>query len=251
MSDDQPITVTIEKNVRRITFDRPDKANALSLGLARSFLAEVRAAVADETCEVVVISGNGRFLSAGGDLTETMAAAEAGPFIDELAATMHTALLELRASRLVSIVAVSGIAAGAGAGIAFSADITICAESAVFVPAYLAAGLSPDCGVSYFLTRSAGRQRAVQYLLEGAKLSAGRALDWGLVSHVVPDAEFAGALEDLVTSVSTKSLQSWATVKALLRDDDLAAHLDEERQGIAAMVGHPVTAAALLAFTSR
>jgi 2-(1,2-epoxy-1,2-dihydrophenyl)acetyl-CoA isomerase len=251
MSDEQPIKVTIDRNVRWLTFDRPEKANALSLGLAREFLAAVREAATDADCTVLVIASSGRFFSAGGDLAEMVQAPDRGAFVDELAATMHTALLELRDSRLVAVAAVSGIAAGAGAGIAFSADITICSESAVFVPAYLDAGLSPDCGVSYYLIRAAGRQRATEYLLGGKKLGADRAREWGLITHVVPDSEFSAAVESLVGSIASKELQSWMTVKALLRDDGLEAHLDEERRGIAAMAEHPVTAARLLAFTKR
>ena len=251
MSEDQPITLTIDGPVRWLAFDRPDKANALNLALARDFLSQVRDAAADPACTVLVLTGRGRFFSAGGDVAQIVQASDPAAFVDELAGTMHTALVELRNSQLVVVAAVGGMAAGAGAGIAFSADITICAESVVFVPAYLDAGLSPDCGVSFFLRQAAGRQRATEYLLGGKKLTAGRAHEWGLITHVVADADFSAAVHALVAGLAAKELQSWATIKSLLRDDGLAAHLDEERRGIAAMVEHPVTAARLLVFTHR
>lgn len=252
MSDSCPLLVEIDGPVRLLTFDRPDSANALSLALAEDLLAAVRNAVADENCSVLVLAGNSRFFSAGGDVTEMVASDDPSFFVDQLAATMHAAILELQASSLVVISAVAGIAAGAGAGLAFSADLTVCAESALFVAAYLTAGLSPDCGVSFYLSRVAGHQRAAAYLLGKKKLTAEAAADWGLVALVLPDEGFTDAVRAMAHRIASGQRQAWAATKPLLQfDDSFAAHLDRERMAIAALASHPDTLTRLSMFAAK
>jgi 2-(1,2-epoxy-1,2-dihydrophenyl)acetyl-CoA isomerase len=252
MSDAAPLIVEVDGPVHTLTFDRPESANALSLALAEALLAAVRSAIDDESCAVVVLAGNDRFFCAGGDVSAMVAADDPSEFVDRLAATMHTAVLELRGSTLVVIAAVAGVAAGAGVGLAFSADLAVCAESARFVPAYLGAGLSPDCGVSYFLSRVAGPQRAASYLLGGQKLTAAVAADWGLVALVLPDEEFSGAVRAMAHRLASGQRQAWAETKPLLEiDGSLADHLDRERASISALAGHPDTLALLSSFAAK
>jgi 2-(1,2-epoxy-1,2-dihydrophenyl)acetyl-CoA isomerase len=252
MSDRSPLAVEIDGRVHLLTMDRPESANALNLVLAEALLAAVRNAIADDDCAVVVISGNSRFFSTGGDVSDMVAAADPSDFVDQLAGTMHTAILELQESSLVVIAAVAGIAAGGGVGLAFTADLTICAESASFVPAYLAAGLSPDCGVSFYLSRVAGPQRAAAFLLGKQKLTASLAADWGLVALVLPDEGFSSAVRAKAHRIASGQRQAWAQTKPLLQlDASLANHLDRERAAIAALASHPDTLARLTMFAAK
>jgi 2-(1,2-epoxy-1,2-dihydrophenyl)acetyl-CoA isomerase len=85
------------------------------------------------------------------------------------------------------IAAVNGPAAGAGLSLACACDFRIAADDATFVPAFINIGLVPDMGGSFFVRRLLGTSRAFEWMTSGRRLSAAEALDWGLVSEVVPD----------------------------------------------------------------
>ena len=97
----------------------------------------------------------------------------------------------------VLITAVNGAAAGAGFSLAVTGDLVLAAESATFTMAYTKAGLSPDGSASYYLPRLIGIRRTQQLMLTNRTLTAAEALDWGLVTEVVPDAELAARADAL------------------------------------------------------
>ena len=96
---------------------------------------------------------------------------------------------QMRSAEIPIVTAARGAAAGVGCGIAIAGDIIVAGESAFFYQAFRHVGLSPDGGSSYLLTRAVGRVRAMEMMLLGPKLGAAKALEWGLINRVVPDAE--------------------------------------------------------------
>src|SRR5207302_10500172 len=150
----------------------------------------------DKDIRVLVIQGEGRAFSAGGDLQTIGAAAAANtiaPVVGELLKHYHAFIEILRRMPKIVLTSVHGSAARAGMGLAFVADLCIAAEDARFTPAYAKIGVSPDGGSTVGMVGTVGVRRALQIFLAEDSFSAQQAYDWGLVARVVPAAELKAA----------------------------------------------------------
>jgi 2-(1,2-epoxy-1,2-dihydrophenyl)acetyl-CoA isomerase len=116
----------------------------------------------------------------------------------------------------VLITAVNGVAAGAGFSLAVTGDLVLAAESATFTMAYTAAGLSPDGSSSYYLPRLIGVRRTQELMLTNRRLSADEALQWGLLTEVVDDAELAARVDAVAQRIASGARQSASAVKKLV-----------------------------------
>jgi 2-(1,2-epoxy-1,2-dihydrophenyl)acetyl-CoA isomerase len=250
-------TLTVERigRVERITLNRPESANGLNLTLAQELVRAAAASAADDEVRAVVLTGAGRFFSAGGDLKWMEAhAAEAGPAIKELADNLHRATTTLARMDAPVVVAVNGMAAGAGLSIALGGELIFAAESAKFTSAYTRAGLSPDGSLTYVLPRLVGLRRAQELMLTNRTLSAAEALDWGLITRVVPDAELADVALSAATELSAGARGSNAGVKHLLLStyaNGLETQLEIEGRTIAACAASPDGAEGREAFLAK
>ena len=249
----ETLEVSRSDGVVQVALNRPAEANALSIPLARELKAVVAAAESDPGCHVLVLRGNGKFFCAGGDVKGMAAAADSVAFLQELAGTMHEAMLALAASRLVVVAAVDGPAAGAGLGLVLNSNIVLVTPRASFLSAYDKVGLTPDCGVSYLLPRVIGQRRAAAVLLAGRMVSADDALAWGLANEQVDIVGLETRVQELCTSLTEGATQSLGPTKKLLVGDLAAysAHLDAEAASIAAMSAHPDSTARIAAFAQR
>lgn len=210
-------TLTFDQTgpVTRIVLNRPDAANGMNDTLTREL--SVAAALCDNAAtKVVTITGAGRFFCAGGDLKAMAAAPDAGEFVKGIASDLHRALSTFARMDAVVITVVNGTAAGAGFSLAVAGDLALAAESAKFTMAYTKAGLSPDGGASYNLPRLIGIRRTQQLMITNRTLTAADALDWGLLTEVVPDGELAARADELAQELATTSRTSNAAVKRLL-----------------------------------
>ena len=128
----------------------------------------------------MVLTGAGRFFSAGGDL-KAMAASPLGPgpFVTGIAEDLHKAIATFARMDAVLITAVNGVAAGAGFSLAVTGDLVLAATTAKFTMAYTKAGLSPDGSASYYLPRLVGVRRTQELMLTNRTLTADEALAWG------------------------------------------------------------------------
>src|ERR1700756_3172555 len=137
--------------------------------------------------KVVVLTGAGRFFSAGGDL-RAMASSPSTPgdFVKTIADDLHRAISTFARMDAVLITAVNGVAAGAGFSLAVTGDLVLAAESASFTMAYTRAGLSPDGSASYHLPRLIGITKTKELMLTNRTLTSAEASQWGLVTAVVP-----------------------------------------------------------------
>jgi 2-(1,2-epoxy-1,2-dihydrophenyl)acetyl-CoA isomerase len=128
--------------------------------------------------------------------------------------------------------AVHGAAAGAGASLALAADLIVAGESAYFLQAFRRIGLVPDAGATWLLTKSVGRVRAMELMLLGERLPAPRALEWGLINRVVPDADVmdtALALAGELASGPTRTLGMIRSAAWTAAERDFSEALDSER----------------------
>jgi 2-(1,2-epoxy-1,2-dihydrophenyl)acetyl-CoA isomerase len=210
----------VKDRVAKIVLNRPEAANVIDKTLAQALMqAAIRC---DEEAEIraraVLLTGSGRFFSAGGDLKAFAAGGEAiSAGIKELTVYLHAAISRLARMDAPVVVAVNGTAAGGGMSLAVAGDLVVAAESAKFTMAYTAAGLSPDGSATYFLPRLIGLRRSQELMLTNRRLSASEALEWGLVSRVVPDADLLAEAEALARSLGQGPTRALGMVKTLRR----------------------------------
>jgi len=236
----ETLAVTRDGPVIRIVLNRPDRANALDLAMARDLL-QASLACGDPAVRAVVLTGSGdRFFCAGGDLASFAAAKDgAETVVGEVATLMHAAIARLVRIPAPVIAAVNGVAAGAGMSLACACDLAIAADTARFTMAYTRAGLTPDGSAGFFLSRLVGLRRAYELVLTNRTLTAAEALDWGMLNRVVPAADLAEAADGLARDVAAGPLGAFGTSKQLLLDGcsrGLEAQLDAETRAIAAAV---------------
>jgi 2-(1,2-epoxy-1,2-dihydrophenyl)acetyl-CoA isomerase len=217
----------------KIALNRPDRMNAWSDGLSQDLLAALREVAADETVRAVMLTGNGRAFCSGADLKDGADDAVAGKLdtYTTLTRWYHPIVTTIRQMPKPVLTAVNGPAAGAGLSLALAGDLVVAAESAYFMLAFVGIGLVPDGGASLFVPSRVGFARAAEMAMLGERVSAAKAVDWGLINSAWPDAEFAAKAEALLTRLAAGPTRSYAGSKRELNHwmyDRMAAHLELE-----------------------
>ncbi len=214
--------IAIERTdaVLRITFNKPDRLNALTEEIINAASDAVDAAAQDGT-RVIVLTGAGRAFSSGADVGPDGAAPGFGT-LD--AANRFT--MAVTSSPVVVIAAVNGIAAGVGCSFALAADLTIAKESAAFMLAFTKIGLMPDGGASLLVPAAVGRARAARMALLAEKVPASRAAEWGLIADVVADDDFDAYVDGLVQQIAAGPPLALAATKRTLNQATLAPLAD-------------------------
>ncbi|WKA27108.1 enoyl-CoA hydratase/isomerase family protein [Bradyrhizobium roseum] len=193
-SDDPaaPALLRIEGSIATITLNRPAAFNSINLSIAQKLEQLGLEVERNDAIRVLVIEGEGRAFSAGGDL-QTIGAAAASdtvaPVVGELLKHYHAFIETLRRMPKIVLSSVHGSAAGAGMGLAFITDLCIAADDARFTPAYAKIGVSPDGGSTVGMVGTVGTRRALQIFLAEDSFTAQQAHQWGLVARIVPAAE--------------------------------------------------------------
>jgi len=217
----------------KIALDRPERMNAWSEGLSQDLLTVLREVAADETVRAVMLTGNGRAFCSGADLKDGADDAVAGKLdtYTTLTRWYHPIVTTIRQMPKPVLTAVNGPAAGAGLSLALAGDLVVAAESAYFMLAFVGIGLVPDGGASLFVPSRVGFARAAEMAMLGERVSAAKAVDWGLINSAWPDAEFAAKAEALLTRLAAGPTRSYAGSKRELNHwmyDRMAAHLELE-----------------------
>lgn len=229
----QDIQFDLSGGIARLTLNRPDKLNSFTANM-HGEVADALARVEAEGARVLVLTGAGRGFCAGQDLSERQMAAEGTPpDLGETVEKYYAPLVRrLHALPLPVVVGVNGVAAGAGANLAFAGDIVIAKESASFIQSFCRLGLIPDTGGTFVLPRLVGRARAMGLAMLGDKLSARQAQDWGLIWQCVADGAFDATLDKLAAHFAAAPTRGLASTKQALQaslHNDLSAQLDLER----------------------
>ncbi|MHB8781846.1 MAG: enoyl-CoA hydratase/isomerase family protein [Desulfobacteria bacterium] len=227
--------------VATIRMNRPERLNAYNEEMGTALLSEVSAAAADPAVRCLVLTGTGKAFSAGGDVESFAAFEKEGPerFMG-LAIGLHALIATLRRAPKPVVAAVNGVAAGAGFSMALACDIAVAAASARFTLGYQNIGLSPDGGMTFFLARAVGAQRAMEMTLFSRVLPATRAAEWGLVQEIFPDSEFSAEVEALADRLASGPTLAYSRAKELYNralSQPLEAQLEEERQNISRCAG--------------
>lgn len=230
---DTVVTERVER-VCRITLSRPDRLNAFNEEQHLALRAALEDAASDVDVGAILLTGAGRGFCAGQDLSERNPdqMAEA-PDLGHTLETFYNPLIRLiRGIEKPVICAVNGVAAGAGANIAFACDIVLAAKSAKFIQAFAKIGLVPDCGGTYTVTRLVGEARAKAIMMTGAPVSAEQAESWGLIWKAVEDEALADEALSLASSLGLGATDGLALTKHAIHaaaGNDLDAQLDLER----------------------
>ena len=223
--------------IATITLDRPEALNALTIPMKTELLAALGAVARDRDVRAVVLTGAGRAFCAGQDLKERLEP-DATPLEVEVRERYNPLIAAMRRLDKPIVGAINGVAAGAGASLAFACDIRVAAEGASFVLAFGRIGLVPDSGATWFLPRLVGPAKAAELALLGESLSAADAERFGLVARVVAADALAEEARGIATRLAALAPLALAQTKRALSRSwsvDLETALEEEayRQGIA------------------
>ena len=232
------LRLEVSDGVGTLTFDRPEALNALDLATKAALLSGLAQLGADERVRCVVLTGTGRAFCVGQDLREHVAGLATGSPEDvwrTVPEHYNPIALALHELDKPVVAAVNGVAAGAGASLAFLADLRVVAASASFTLAFAGIGLSCDTGASWTLPRLVGPTRALDLMYSGRRVAAEEALAIGLATEVVPDEELTarvGALASRLASGPTLAFAAMRRAVAGAAGQPLAASLEAEAEGM-------------------
>ncbi|WP_372832991.1 2-(1,2-epoxy-1,2-dihydrophenyl)acetyl-CoA isomerase PaaG [Pontibacterium sp.] len=230
----ETIEFEITDGVAVLTLNRPQSLNSFNTDMH----AEVRDALktVKKSAEVrcLVLTGNGRGFCAGQDLSDrNVAPGTEAPNLGESIEKNYSPLIRtLMGLEMPVICAVNGVAAGAGANIAFACDIVLAAKSASFIQAFCKIGLVPDCGGTWSLPNLVGRARAMGLAMLGDKVKAEQAEQWGMIWKAVDDEALKDEAMKLAKHLATQPTKGLALIKRAINasaTNDMDAQLDLER----------------------
>ncbi|MCV7226460.1 enoyl-CoA hydratase-related protein [Mycolicibacterium komossense] len=235
----QRIEYSVADGVATMCLNRPDARNAIDLQMAQETLVVARRIAADPTVRAVLICGNGPSLTVGGDIAffRETPPAEYADLLVRMTTPFHEAFRILSRLDAPIVTAAHGSVAGGGIGYAYAADIVLAAEGTKFVTAFAAIGLSGDGGGTWHLPRLIGPARAARAYLQNRPITAEQALEWGMISEIVPPAELRERAAALARSLAQGPTRAFGRMRALLRDsanNDLSQQLLAESEGIKA-----------------
>ena len=213
---DQPVTYDLVEGVATITLNRPEAMNSLDIATKELLRDTVVQAAEDDAVRCVVLTGTGRAFCVGQDLKEHIQLLENGGS-EELFTTVerhyNPTVTALATMPKPVIAAVNGVAAGAGASLAFACDLRIVAESGGFNLAFPGVALSCDTGASWTLPRLVGRAKALELLYFPSTIDAAKALELGLATSVVPDDQLVAEVTTLAAKLASGPTLSYASIR--------------------------------------
>lgn len=219
-----PLVTTTDDGVAVWTINRPHIGNAISdTEFVAAFESAVDAVNRDASVRAVILTGEGKIFSAGGNVKE-MADREGifglDPLDQRYAYVDGIQRLPRALARLEVpiIAAVNGAAIGAGCDLATMSDIRIASERASFAESFVQIGLVPGDGGTWFLQRAIGYERAAEMTLTGDRIDAATALAWGLVSRVVAHDELLSSAKDLADRIAKNPSHALRMAKRLLQE---------------------------------
>lgn len=252
----EAVTLQVTDGLATIRLNRPEAHNAIDTAFVEAFYRAVLRCADDRSVRAVLLLGNGKAFTVGGDLPY-LAKAEP-PALPGLLRSMtgpyHEALRTLSRLDAPLVVAVQGPVAGGGLGLMYGGDIVLAADNSRFALGFSALGLSSDGGNSWFLPRLVGTRRAQELYFENRVLDAQEALDWGLITRVVPLAELEAQALACATRLAQGPTRAYAEMRRLFRDGSaatLSEQLGAETEALSRTAATEDAPAAIAAFTQK
>ncbi len=227
----------VRDQVAHIRLNRPEAANSINEEMGKDLMHAALRCDEDPGIRAVLISAAGKIFSGGGDLKAFLSKGDRLPYhIKEITTYLHAAVSRFTRMDAPVVAAVHGAVAGAGMSIAIACDIVVAAETTRFMVAYTRAGLVPDGSSTYFLPRIVGLKRALELTLTNRMFSAQEALQWGLVTRVVPDNELLEQARAIAVELAAGPTRAYGISKRLLHSgwaETLETQMENESQAIA------------------
>ncbi|HLK41005.1 MAG TPA: enoyl-CoA hydratase-related protein [Polyangiaceae bacterium] len=254
-TDAAPLHVEIADGIALLTLNRPEKLNALSDEMIEAAIAVLERCATDPDVGCVVVTGEGRAFSAGGDVSGMGARARAEPTYEQRVdrqRSIHRWPLLLHELPKVTIAAVNGVAAGAGLGLALSCDLRIASDRARFTTAFAKVGFGGDFGTTWMLARLVGEAKAKELFFLSEVIGADEALRLGLVNRVAPHDALLDEVRRVARRIASGPLVSFRYMKenvhlaatssyGAMLDREALTHLrcgqtEDHREGVAAFL---------------
>jgi 2-(1,2-epoxy-1,2-dihydrophenyl)acetyl-CoA isomerase len=220
--------------VATLTLNRPDVLNSFNRPMARALRDALDRIATDDTIRAVVLTGAGRAFCAGQDLAEAAPKDAPIPDLGDIVRDSYNPIvLAIRTLEKPVLCAVNGVAAGAGANLAFACDIVFAAASATFIQSFAKIGVIPDSGGTFLLPRIVGLHRANVMTMLAEKMSAEQARDWGLVYMVTEPEALLETTVGVARQLATQPTRGIGLTKRGFNRSlgiDLAAQLDVEEE---------------------
>lgn len=251
MSYGETLIVREQNGVLEIHLNRP-KANAFNFEMVAALLEACAYARKEASVRCVLLTGSGSFFSTGQDLRVVEEIGLPVPFQHHLGRTYNRIVMSLMGLEKPVLGAINGPAAGAGLGIALATDVRWAAESASFHFGFTGIGLTADSGVSLTLPLQIGLARAAEVAFSNRAVDAPAALEWGLVSRVLPDGELLDEMRTFAQELARGPTRALGLTKkafqhALLRSlpevlryeaylQEIAGRTDDHAEGLQAFL---------------
>ena len=215
----ETINFEIIENIAIIRLNRPNSYNSLNAKMAKELLEISYECDTNKKIRAIILTGEGdKAFCAGGDLKSFHETGNVAKHLKMVTHDLHGAITKFSRMNSPLIVAVNGVAAGAGLSFVGFADLAIATSSATFVSAYTKAGLTPDGSSSYYLPRIIGIRKYLELVMTNKVLSSEDALYWGLLNYVHDDKNFWGETLKLADNLSKGPTLAYGKTKRLIHN---------------------------------
>jgi 2-(1,2-epoxy-1,2-dihydrophenyl)acetyl-CoA isomerase len=230
----ETIRFDVTDGVAKLVLNRPDRLNSFTVQMHGEVAQALTMVESDDAVRALLLTGEGRGFCAGQDLSDRAVAPGSAPVDLGDSVERYYAPLVTRLATMDKpvICAVNGVAAGAGANIAFACDIVFAARSAKFIQSFANIGLIPDSGGTWVLPRLVGQARALGLALTGEPLPAEKAESWGLIWKCIDDDALQAESSALARKFASGPTRGLAATKHAIRGSmlkNLAEELVIER----------------------
>lgn len=248
----ETIRFDVEEGVATITLNRPDSLNAFNSQMILEATDAFKQSGRDQETRCVLVTGAGKGFSSGQDLKEVQEREGDFSIADHLREGYNRLVLRMVTLEKPIVGAINGVAAGAGCGVALACDIRIASDKASFIQAFSRVGLIPDSGSTWLLTRLVGYARAYEMAITAERVTAERALGWGLVNQVAPAEQLMEIAQAWALRLAQGPTRAFGlTKRAMLRSFNLtlpealeyeamlqsaAAQTEDNREGVQAFL---------------
>lgn len=210
------LQVNLTEGVYTITLNRPDNLNSFNDEMSFELQKALKEAEKSSDVRCVVLTGAGRAFSAGQDLkARSIQVAEDGvPHLGESIKSRYAPIIsKIRNMEKPVIAKINGVAAGAGASIAFACDIKIAVDTASFIQAFVKVGLIPDSGACWLLPRLVGLSRAFELAMLGDKIDTRQAVEYGLINHYVTAEDLDATVDSFAKKLANSPTKAIGLMK--------------------------------------
>lgn len=246
--------ILIEKSggVLTLTFNRPDKKNAITRAMYQAMGDAIDGAEFDKDVRCVLIQANGDMFTAGNDLSDFAAVNAGEASANEARREGNPLLAALARAKTPLVAAVNGRAVGVGATMLLHCDLVYVDEQALLTTPFVNLALVPEAASSITLPNRIGHTRAFAMFVLGEAVDARKAVDWGIANEIVPNAELRAKARAAAEAIAARPPAAVAITKALMRDPAaLAQRIDHEGAYFAAQLKSPEAREAFAAFAEK